>query len=167
MAIVVEDGTGKIDAVSYVSVADTDAYHLARGNAAWAAASDASKEAALVRATSALDGMYSGRWPGRRYDQDQALDWPRSDAWDRDSYPLTGVPQRIKDATSAAALVELAEAGALSKSQERGGAVRREKIGPIETEYAPGAPAVTAYPAITQALARIVRGSGGLTITRV
>ena len=167
MAIVVEDGTGKIDAVSYVSVADADAYHLARGNSTWAAASEANKEAALVRATSSLDGIYSGRWPGRRYDQDQALDWPRYDAWDRDGYPLAGLPQRIKDATCAAALIELAAAGALSKALERGGSIRREKIGPIETEYAPGAPAATAYPAIAQALARIVRGGSGLTITRV
>lgn len=167
MAIVVEDGTGKIDAVSYISVADADAYHLARGNTAWAVATEANKEAALVRATSALDGLYSSRWPGRRYNQDQALDWPRYDAWDRDGYPLVGVPQRIKDATSAAALVELSEAGALSKSQERGGSIRREKIGSIETEYAPGAPAGTVYPAITQALARIVRGSSGLSIVRV
>ena len=36
MAIVTEDGTGKADAESYISVADASTYHAARGNTEWA-----------------------------------------------------------------------------------------------------------------------------------
>ncbi len=158
--MIVEDGTGLATSDSYVSVAEADAYHAARANTAWAAALTAAKEAALVRATSALDGIYSARWPGARSNETQALDWPRSTAWDRDGYPLVLVPTAIKHATCEAALVELVKSGALSAALERGGAVVREKVGPIETEYAGNAPAATVYPAIKQALARIVRGAG-------
>ncbi|MBW2635985.1 MAG: hypothetical protein JRC86_00410 [Deltaproteobacteria bacterium] len=35
MSIVVEDGTGKADAETLISVADATAYHTARGNAGW------------------------------------------------------------------------------------------------------------------------------------
>jgi len=166
MAIIVEDGTGLATAQSYASVAECDAYHLARGSSAWAAAAAAAKEAALVRASAALDGLYGSRWPGARLTADQALDWPRSDAWDSDGWPLTLVPAAIKNATCEAALVELGEAGALSSALAHGGAVKREKVGTIEVEYANGAAVVTVHRAIAQALARIVRGCGMLRITR-
>ena len=166
MAIIVEDGTGLATAQSYASVAECDAYHLARGSSAWAAATDAAKEAALVRASAALDGLYSSRWPGLRLTSAQALDWPRSGAWDSDGYALTLVPTPIKNATCEAALVELGEAGALSSALAHGGAVKREKVGTIEVEYANGAAVVTVHRTIAQALARIVRGGGMLRITR-
>lgn len=41
----------------YGTVAGADAYHQARGNAAWAAAAEADKEAALARASAYIDGL--------------------------------------------------------------------------------------------------------------
>jgi len=81
MALVVEDGTAKTDAESYVSVADADTYFSNRGNAAWAALTTEQKEQALRKATDYLVAVYRLRWKGRRVSQDQALDWPRYDAY--------------------------------------------------------------------------------------
>lgn len=163
MSLIVEDGTGLATAQSYISVADAATYLAAKGDTTWAAATDASREAALVRATAYLDGAYGQRWPGSRSLSTQALDWPRSYAWDRDGYGLTGVPQAVKNATCEAAVLELAEAGVLSKKAE--GGLKSIKIGSIEKTWTgSSAPASMAYPAIRQALARIVSGGGNIAI---
>lgn len=167
MAIVVEDGTGLSTAVSYASAATADAYHLARGTTTWTGMT-ADKEAALVRATAALDALCASRWPSGsvRETEDQALAWPRIDAYDVDGYYLEDLPTPIVNACCEAALVELVSPGALSESLYRGGAVLREKVGPIETEYQPGASGTTVYRTIWQALARICP-AGCLRIERV
>jgi len=158
--IVIEDGTGLADAVSYVSSADADIYHAARGNSTWTGTT-AAKEAALVRATQALDGRY--RWPGVLYSDTQALDWPRTDAYDVDGNEIEGVPQGVIDAACEAALVELIEPDALSPSVETG--VRREKVGGIEAEYF--GTQRTGYTKIAHCLRRIIRSSaGGIKIVR-
>ena len=51
MSLVVEDGTGKADAESYISVADADTYHSNRGNTDWAALTTTEKEQLLRGAT--------------------------------------------------------------------------------------------------------------------
>lgn len=157
--MIVEDGTGLSTAQSYVSVADADAYHTAHGNATWTGV-DALKEAALVRATQALDARYS--WQGYRLVETQALDWPRYDAYDVDGYYLSGVPQGIKDALCEMALLELVTPGELTESVEV--SVKREKVGPLETEYYEHPR--TSYPAVENALRRIVRHTGGIQIVR-
>ncbi|MBL8967951.1 MAG: hypothetical protein JNG85_13165 [Spirochaetaceae bacterium] len=158
--IIVEDGTGLATAQSYVSVADCTTYHAARGNAAWAAAAtDSLREQALVRATQALDGK---RFRGVRASAAQALEWPRFDAFDDSLYALEGVPAKLKAATCEAALIELATPGALSPALERGGAVRREKVGAIETEYASGAPAKTVYSVLEGLLRGLVESGSRL-----
>ena len=57
MALVVEDGTGKTDADSYLSLVDADAYNLAHSASTdWNGAVEAVKEKALRLATQYLDG---------------------------------------------------------------------------------------------------------------
>lgn len=163
MSLIVETGAGLATAQSYASLEAATAYHAAHGNAAWALAVESDREAALVRATAFLDGSFGGRWPGERYSQDQALDWPRCYAWDRDGWPLTDVPQGIVNATCEAALVELASPGALSKKNEIG--LKSLSVGSISKTWTGASASVaTAYPAIRQALARIIKG--GHTVTR-
>jgi hypothetical protein len=53
----VEDGSGKTDAASYVTVADVDQHHK-RAKAYWAALSSDEKEAALNVATAYLDSHF-------------------------------------------------------------------------------------------------------------
>jgi hypothetical protein len=78
VALITEDGTGKADAESYISVADAMTYHAARGNAAWAAlSSDAVREQLLRKAAEYMQATYRTRWAGYRKTVTQALDWPR------------------------------------------------------------------------------------------
>lgn len=103
MALVVEDGSGKADAESYLSEADADAYNTAHSASTdWSGASTVEKEVALRRATQYLDMEYGARWKGMRSNEDQALDWPRYDADDRDEVVLDSneMPQRLLDATA-------------------------------------------------------------------
>lgn len=157
----VEDGTGKTNANSYASLEEANAYHLLRGNADWTGADDV-KEAALIRATSYIDGAYSDSWPGYRSTGTQSLDWPRNEAIDVDGYHQSGVPTAVKVATIEAALVELVSAGVLTEAQERGGAIISETVGPISTTYANNAPSSTVYPVIKLALSRLVQPVGML-----
>lgn len=77
MALVVETGYGVVDADSYATVAEADAYWGARVNADWAAAVGADKEAALRMASEYLDLNHLG---GKAPLVDgQGLAWPYLD----------------------------------------------------------------------------------------
>lgn len=78
MALIIEDGTGRVDADSFVDVAAADAFWSARGAADWAGASSGEKEAALRIAADYLGFGYG--WPGQPVSTNQALAWPRAGA---------------------------------------------------------------------------------------
>ena len=143
---------------SYVSVAELKAYRPRSGKALAGTEADEALELALIRATSAVDAMFSARWPGVTCDPDQSLEWPRYDAIGARGYELDSstIPLAVKNATCEAALIEITEAGALSKAQERGGAVQTETVGPLTTTYFPGAPAGTVYRILAQVLSPII-----------
>lgn len=131
----------------YGSVADATTYHAARGNAAWAAATDADKASALQRATDYIDGRYrrmtaGGCWVsmfrGARTDgRAQDLEWPRTGATDSEGneIPDDEVPTEVEHATYEAALRELADPGSLSPEFVASQQVTREKVGPVEVAY--------------------------------
>lgn len=155
MALVVEDGSGKADADSYLSVADADALAAERGSpTAWTALTSPAKESALRYATEWLDGKYV--WAGTITYSTQALGWPRTYARDEEGrWPDSDVmPERVKVATYEVALVHAQSA--LNTYLERGGAVRSEKVGPIDVEYFDFAAAEPALPHVD----RIIRGLG-------
>lgn len=172
MTLIVEDGTGKADAESYISVADASAYHTARGNAAWAAlASDTLREQALRRATDYMLQRYRKRWGGYRYGATQALDWPRSFVYLEPfvhgavgTYPYLVadniVPTEVKNACAELAL--RAAAGSLSPDQSR--AKTRVKVGPIETEYDASSPQGVQFVAIEAMLSPYFGAAGGNTL---
>jgi len=157
----VETGVGVVGANSYISLAAALSSHADRLNTAWADATTPEREAALVRASAALDGKYGPLWPGIRSSETQGLDWPRDEAYDRDGYELTLVPAGVLAATCEAALVELGEAGALTKKSDAG--LRRQKIGAIEQEWS-GSSGDTIYPAIARSLGKIIKS--GNTMAR-
>ena len=101
MAFVVEDGTGKSNANSYLSVADADTYQSNRSNATWAALSTADKEVALIKATDWIEASFKVRWLGYRINNSMSLSWPRYDV-DYDGYVIaaTAVPAQIQDVTA-------------------------------------------------------------------
>jgi hypothetical protein len=150
MALIVEDGTGKTDSESYVTVAAASARLSALGDTSFAAlASDALREQALRKATNYMEQRYRLRWRGTRLLRAQALSWPRYgavvDGWDLDS---TVVPPDVSNACADLALLSLTET--LNPNIDR--TVIREKVGPLETEYAPGSPLVKRWSAVEQSL---------------
>ena len=83
LTLIKEDGTGKVDANSYATAADGDAYHDGHLYAtAWTSATQARKEAALVMATRLIGSQFQFR--GFRAHSEQALQWPRTECPDPD-----------------------------------------------------------------------------------
>ena len=159
MALIVEDGSGKSDSESYISVADASTYHAARGNTAWAAlATDALREAALRKATDFMRQVYRSRWQGYKVNEDQALDWPRYYV-EVEGYAIDSdiVPTEIKNACAELAL--RASAADLNPDLTQG--VAREKVGQIEVEYDKASPQFTRYKAIDAILSPYLKAGGG------
>ncbi len=154
MALIVEDGTGKADAESYLSVVDATAYHTKMGNKeAWASVgNEAAKEAALRQATNYLRNRYYSMWEGSAIASTQRLDWPRSGVPTRDGsgeIPSNSVPEDIEAACAELAL-KTASGDLMPDTNQ---AVKREKIGPIEVEYDPYSPSSAVYQSIDAMLA--------------
>lgn len=107
MAFVVEDGTGKSDATSYATVSFADDYHADFGNpSAWTSLSTADKQANLMLATRYVDAVYQFRWIGQKATRDQALDWPRVNAWSSEWFVLESdsIPTELQQAVAVLAL---------------------------------------------------------------
>jgi SLT domain-containing protein len=131
----------------YGSVSAADAYHEARANSAWAG-DNAAKQAALIRASAYIDGKYQaqnscGRWESlfsgaKTGGRAQSLQWPRTGATDNEGHaiPADEVPIEIEQATYQAALREIVLPGSLSPDYVASQTIKREKVGPLETEFA-------------------------------
>ena len=143
MALIVEDGSGKVDAESYGSVAGALVYFGNAGvssveGAAFVAASTTRQEQALRAATQFLDSKYVGVWNGRRLTGTQRLDWPRTGVdFDGFTQPASPLPRHLIEATYEAAARDVvggsqalqpdqtAEQQIVSKSVSVGGAVSK------------------------------------------
>lgn len=106
MAFIVEDGAGLVEANAYCSVEFVDSYHTDRGRVIWAG-DLVDKQTAIVRATDHVDRLYGNHFRGNRRTQDQALAWPRIDAFDDDDRSIKGVPADLKKAIAEYALYAL------------------------------------------------------------
>jgi hypothetical protein len=159
VALIVEDGTGKADAESYVSVADADTRQANLGNTNWATLLTAEKEQALRRATLYIEQAYRERWTGYRLHKAQALSWPRWNVW-VDGYPVDTdiVPPDVAHVCADLALK--AAAGDLAPDLTRG--IVRKKVGPLETEFDRFSPQSTRYRAIDMALSPYLKGSSAM-----
>ena len=89
------------------------------------------------RGSAYVDGVYGLRFPGSPtggYAQERA--WPRTGATAYGAdIPSTAVPAAVVEASYLAALQEDASPGSLSVVVTAAAQVKREKVGPIETEY--------------------------------
>lgn len=167
MALVVETGTGSASSESYASVSDCASYASARG-LTFPASPEEPAEQALRRATQWLDAVYRYSFPGARTNgRDQALQWPRINAYDREDEAIASdeVPREIIDACCEAAIRELASPGGLSPDVTPGQIEKRIKVDTIEFEYAVGAgtaqeqrPVVSIVDDILSGLLAIQRG---------
>lgn len=163
MALTVESGAGLADAESYISVADADTMHAARGNTLWATLSEAEKEQALRRGTDYMGGAYRQRWKGNRVSSTQALDWPRHGVC-VDGFDLVSDAVPAVVARACAEMAFRAASGDLDEDLERG--IVREKIGPLETEYDRNSPQHKRYRAVDNMLAPLLNGAGNVMLVR-
>lgn len=137
IAIIVEDGTGKSDANSYVSVADASSYAEARGVAFevnGVAASEDQIATMLIRATDYLEAQ-DCRYIGVRATAEQALAWPRKGA----SMNCQAIPENVIPRSLISAQIQLAmaiNAGFdLQPNVSPQDYVTEETVGPITTKY--------------------------------
>ena len=154
MALIIEDGTGKSDAESYVSVADCVTYADNRG-LTFSASTTPLQEQALRRAAVWLDSTYRSRFTGFRTDgHDQALEWPRqSGVYQSEpfgSIPTDIVPQEIIDAQCEAAVRELATPGGLSPDVVAGKIQKSVTVvGAVSVDYAASSGVQSQKPTMT------------------
>ena len=135
---------GTASANSYASVAEADAYLAVRGDTStWTALLSPAKELKLQWAAIWLDTMV---FTGRKVNVSQALEWPRWDVVDKNSYWISAliIPQQLKNAQAELAFQLIAN------DWTRGlGPITQEtmKVGPIEVgrkSYQPFPSAVVA-----------------------
>ncbi len=151
MALIAEDGTGRADADSYVTLAFADAYHLAMGNAAWAETLPDVRESALRRATQYIDTRY--RFQGEPLTSTQALSWPR----DLVDWPV----KRVQNACCELALRATTDT---LYTDQASGEVTRETVGPLTVEYAGSGLGGQTRFASVDALLSIYTGGGRSTL---
>jgi len=168
MALVVEDGSGLVNAASYISVSFADSYHRTRGNTGWAAIEAANKTALVIKATEWLDAEYYFAGEPTYPETPQALQWPRAGIFDENCTLLASdaLPVALQRATAELAL-------ALGTTTDGGGAPamvegnifrRRERQGFAESETEGNTDAsVRFYPRVHNLIAPFIIGkrSGG------
>lgn len=96
-SFVVEDGSGIVEANSYVSVESANEYYTLRAYTDWASFPLTTKQAALVQASLYIDTQYD--WRGITEFEDQGLNFPRTGITSPRGEAVTGVPNAIKRAT--------------------------------------------------------------------
>lgn len=144
---------------NYGTAAGYKAWADARGTS-YAGYTDDEIAQALVRATSYIDGAYRASFPGYKTERrGQALEWPRTGATDAvgEALATDEVPVEIENATYEGAARELAEPGSLNPDiAAGGGGIKREKVGPLETEYFSNGSMSATFTAIDQALSGLL-----------
>jgi len=170
MSLVVEDGTSKTDADSYLSVADADTYHTAHSASTdWSGAETADKEKSLRLATQFLDAKFNGLWRGYRTYQDQSLDWPRACVEDNDGYSYVSdqMPQKLLDATAELAL-KVAGGDTLLDDVDRPGISKTKevKVGPItiKKDYLGGDSPFKRYPLVEELLRPLLKAANFISL---
>jgi len=168
MALVVEDGTGKSDADSYLSEADADTYNTAHSASTdWSGADSADKEKALRLATQYLDVRYDGLWKGYKATDAQALAWPRivaekEDCYDSAYYAQDALPAVLEKATAELAL-RVIEGDTLFDDITKPGTIKSQSVtvGPIQKsiEYMGGYNQVKKYPLIDGLVRPLIKNS--------
>lgn len=166
--LIIEDGSGKIDAESYIGVADANIYHALRGNTTWATLTEQEAEEALRRATDYMQQVYSGRWAGYKKTDTQSLVWPRSyvpnvDGYSSNYLDSSVIPPQVKNAC--AELAFRAARGELSPDLTQN--VLREKIDVIEVEYDSNSTQYVRFRVVDNLLSAFMNGMSSGVFRRV
>lgn len=167
---VVEDGTSKVDANAYVSVAYADTY-LADHNdpvpTGWSGVTELRQETAIKNATQWLDAVYGLRWLGRRSEQVQRLDFPRRHIRDKDNFLITSttMPRRLLEACVELALRDITETnGLIPDVTSASSNIKRElnQLGPLkeDIEYFGSKDVQTTFSIVEELIDELITGPG-------
>lgn len=142
--MIVETGSGVVGANSYVSAEEADTYFEPEDNTAWTEQDEIQKDVFLVKASRAIDREFAGRWVGQRSKLSQGLDWPRTNAVDKNGFDVSySIPTCLRVAVCERA-EQLRSGVSTTATTAR---IKREsvEVGPVktETEYVDGATAST------------------------
>lgn len=133
--LIIEDGSGKEDANSYATVAQIINYALARG----VTLSDLSppEDAITIMAIQAMDYLDGLDYLGTKtYPDTQALAWPRKGVCaNGDILPSDTVPRRLVSAQCQLCIYIANGIDIMPVANTGEAFIKREKIGPIDTEY--------------------------------
>ncbi|CAM0069584.1 head-tail adaptor Ad1 [Vibrio phage K251 g3] len=134
MKFVVEDGTGKSDATSYVDLDYAKEYFTRKGYTAWNDLTPEAQQMELINGTEYADKKFGAKLDGRPSKDTQSLEFPRTGLKDRYGRPILGVPDNVKQATCEYAI--LSKTGGLYPQTSRVDEnIKSEtvKVGPITT----------------------------------
>lgn len=175
----INNTVGDASANSFVSEDEFADYCDARLNSsAYTNATSGDRIRALIEATRELSLL---EYNGLRVDTTQALSWPRLYCPNPDAplpapgelridYAGTIIPQRVKDATCEYALQFLKAGTDDIASGETVSDVKREKVGPIEIEYADTSSreGIATYPRVMNYVRSLLSSkSFGIQLSRV
>lgn len=165
LSLVVEDGSGKADADSFVELSIFKTYCQAMGYSLTGYADEADIEPALRRGTRYISNGIA--WPGQRtHGRAQSLQHPRIGLTDAEGLDIASdeVAIEVRQATCEAAFYELGNPNGLNPSVTLADRVKSEKVGSIAVEYTASASTVdAARPVLTiiqDILAPLLRGQG-------
>jgi len=169
MALIIEDGTIVANANSYATVAEAQLFAEARGIDVLA--DDDVCEQKLLLAMDYLETV-EPQLQGYRVDTEQTLAFPRQAVRINDLlFPYTSIPSQIKKAQILLA-IEAAKGVDLMPTIDSASSarVKREKVGPLETEYDNSVPVgIVSFPqvdALLSVLYGTASGFGSLQIRR-
>ncbi len=149
MALVVEDGSGKIDAESYISVVDFKDY-CDKVGLVYGSATNLEIEQAARRGTTYIEGRLQNKSRGYKRISTQALGWPRGSVVDDDGFsvPYNVLPKKLIWATAEATFRELKSANSLTPDFVAAKSVKRKVVGPLEKEFFSGGTAASVTPVV-------------------
>lgn len=161
--LTIENGSIVAGADSFATAAELVAYAGNFGRVI--PADEPSQEALLRRAALEMDAK---PWKGQAVSRDQALAWPRynvcRNGW---TLPSDTIPPQIK--AGQMALATEIHADDLSPPEQRLGAITREKVGPLDTEYATASPITSKAAAVRQSYAQfsgLLQSSSQISLKR-
>lgn len=149
MSLVIEDGSIVAGAESFATAAELATYAANFGRTIPADAP--AQEALLRRAALQMSAM---NWKGGLVSELQTLSWPRVDVY-RENWlvPSNAIPAQIKAGQMALATEVYSDD--LAPAELKTGAVTKEKVGPLETEYAAASTSVSRPAATRQSYAQL------------
>ena len=165
MTLVVENGAGLADAESFASVAAFKTYCTDRGVSY---GTDATIEQRLRAGFDYMLQAYRTRWAGYRSTTTQAGDWPRYDVPRRDLgmgayYASTVIPAEIVQANI---LLAIRATPGEDLTPDETQAVKREKVGQLETEYQDHSTDQVRYTAVDRLVAPFLVNGGAARMMR-